>query len=89
MSKTQIKYLLVTIMLFGMLVFSACSGISEEQKAEQDSLRSEVKALEKEVGSLKTEKATIEREIADKNAQLEQCAKEKAEVKKNLTKLGY
>jgi peptidoglycan hydrolase CwlO-like protein len=89
MSKTQIKYLVVTIMLFGMLVFSACSGISEGQKAEQDLLRSEVKALEKEVGSLKTEKATIEREITDKNAQLDQCAKEKAELKKNLTKLGY
>jgi hypothetical protein len=36
---------------------------------------------------LKDERAKLEREIADKNAKLQQCAKEKAETTVNLTKL--
>ena len=79
---------LALVLVAGIIGFTGCSGVSEEQMAELDALRSEVKALEKEVGSLKTEKAAIEREIAEKNAKLDQCAKEKAEAKKNLEKLG-
>ena len=45
-------------------------------------------SLEKEVNSLKSEKTTLEREIAEKNAKLEQCAKDKAETQKNLQKMG-
>jgi hypothetical protein len=36
---------------------------------------------------LKDERAKLEREIADKNAKLQQCAKDKEETKVNLTKL--
>lgn len=72
----------------GMISLTGCSGVSEEQMAELEALRSEVKALEKEVNSLKSEKASLEREIADKNAKLDECAKAKAETKKNLEKLG-
>jgi len=79
---------LALVLVAGIIGFTGCSGVSEEQMAELDALRSEVKALEKEVGSLKTEKAAIEREIAEKNAKLDQCAKEKSETKKNLEKLG-
>jgi len=79
---------LALVLVAGMIGFAGCSGVSEEQMAELEALRSEVKALEKEVGSLKTEKAAIEREIAEKNAKLDQCAKEKAETKKNLEKMG-
>lgn len=79
---------LALVLVAGIIGFTGCSGVSEEQMVELDALRSEVKALEKEVGSLKTEKAAIEREIAEKNAKLDQCAKEKAETKKNLEKLG-
>ncbi len=86
--KRLINSALVLILVAGIIGFTGCSGVSEEQMAELDALRSEVKALEKEVGSLKTEKAAIEREIAEKNAKLDQCAKEKAETKKNLDKIG-
>ncbi|MBA4407705.1 hypothetical protein C0389_10550 [bacterium] len=88
MMKRLINSALVLILVAGIIGFTGCSGVSEEQMAELDALRSEVKALEKEVGSLKTEKAAIEREIAEKNAKLDQCAKEKAETKKNLDKIG-
>lgn len=86
--KKIINSALVVVLVAGIIGFTGCSGVSEEQMAELEALRSEVKALEKEVGSLKTEKAAIEREIAEKNAKLEQCAKEKAETKKNLDKIG-
>lgn len=88
MMKKIINSALVVVLVAGIIGFTGCSGVSEEQMAELEALRSEVKALEKEVGSLKTEKAAIEREIAEKNAKLEQCAKEKAETKKNLDKIG-
>jgi len=86
--KKIINLSLALVLVAGIIGFTGCSGVSEEQMAELDALRSEVKALENEVGSLKTEKAAIEREIAEKNAKLDQCAKEKAETKKNLEKLG-
>jgi septal ring factor EnvC (AmiA/AmiB activator) len=88
MMKKIINSALVVVLAAGIIGFTGCSGVSEEQMAELEALRSEVKALEKEVGSLKTEKAAIEREIAEKNAKLDQCAKEKADTKKNLEKIG-
>jgi peptidoglycan hydrolase CwlO-like protein len=88
MMKRIINSALVVVLVAGIIGFTGCSGVSEEQMAELEALRSEVKALEKEVGSLKAEKSAIEREIAEKNAKLDQCAKEKAETKKNLDKIG-
>ncbi len=79
---------LIIALFAGMLSITGCSGVSEEQMAELEALRSEVKALEKEVNSLKSEKAALEREIAEKNAKLDECAKIKAETKKNLEKIG-
>ena len=88
MGKRISSFALVLTLAVGIIGFSGCTGVSEEKMAELDALRSEVKALDKEVGSLKAEKAAIERDIAVRNAQLDQCAKEKAETKKNLEKLG-
>ena len=79
---------LIVALFVGMLAVTGCSGISEEQVTELEALRSEVKALEKEVNSLKSEKAALEKEIAEKNAKLDECAKQKAETKKNLEKMG-
>lgn len=76
------------LIVAGMLSVTGCSGVSEEQMAELEALRSEVKSLEKDLNSLKSEKAALEREIAEKNAKLNECAKTKAETKKNLEKLG-
>lgn len=76
------------IALAGLLTFTGCSGVSEEQLAELDALRSEVKALDKEVGSLRAEKADLEKQIQERNAKLEQIEKDKAETQKNLEKLG-
>jgi septal ring factor EnvC (AmiA/AmiB activator) len=86
--KKLIHKALVAVIIAGALSFTACSGVSEEEMAQLDALRSEVKALEKEVNGLKNEKSALEREIAEKNSKLDQCVKEKAETKKNLEKIG-
>lgn len=86
--KRVINKALVAVLIAGAIGLTACSGVSEEQMAQLDALRSEVKALEREVGDLKSQKATLEREIAEKNSKLDQCNKEKAETKKNLEKIG-
>lgn len=79
---------LIIAVFIGMVGLTGCSGISDEQVAELEALRSETKSLEKEVNSLKSEKAALEKEIAEKNAKLDECAKLKAETKKNLEKMG-
>ncbi len=66
---------------------TGCGGLSEAQLEELRNLRSEVSSLEAEAKSLKDERAKLEREMADKNAKLQQCAKDKAETTVNLTKL--
>jgi septal ring factor EnvC (AmiA/AmiB activator) len=88
MFKKVINSALVIVMIAGVIGFTGCSGVSDEQIAELEALRSEVKALDKEVNSLKDEKAALEKEIAEKNAKLDQCAKLKAETKANLEKIG-
>jgi septal ring factor EnvC (AmiA/AmiB activator) len=77
------------ILLTSMVSFVGCSGVSEEEMANLNAIRTEVKALEKEVNSLKSEKTKLEREIAEHNAKLEKIAKEKAEVEANLAKMKY
>ena len=64
----------------GIIGFTGCSGVSEEQIAELEALRSEVKALEKEFGSLKTKKRQS-REIRKRTQSLINAQKE-AETKR-------
>lgn len=66
---------------------NGCGGLSEAQMEELKGLRSEVSSLEAEAKALKDERAKLEREMAEKNAKLQQCAKDKEATKVNLTKL--
>jgi septal ring factor EnvC (AmiA/AmiB activator) len=70
-----------------MLVWSGCGGLSEAQIAELNNLRNEVSSLNSEAESLKEQRSTLEREIAEKNAKLQQCEKDKEETRANLQKL--
>ena len=78
---------LSVLMLAGMVGFVGCSGVSEEEMANLNAMRAEVKSLQQEVNSLKSEKTKIEREIAEHNAKLENIAKQKAETEANLAKI--
>lgn len=86
--KKLISASLASALLIGSFAVTACSGVSEEQMAQLQALRTEVKALEKEISDLKADKTRLEREIAEKNAKLDECTKLKAEIKKNLEKIG-
>ncbi len=70
-----------------LIAWSGCGGVSEAQLAELNGLRNEVNSLESEANSLKEERSRLEREIADKNAKLQQCEKDKEETRANLKKL--
>ncbi len=83
--KRLVSTAIAALLLAGMV---ACGGTSEEQLAELDALRAEVKSLEKEVNALKSEKTKLEREIAGHQAKLDQCARDKAETEANLKKLS-
>jgi chromosome segregation ATPase len=68
-------------------MMNGCGGVNEEMMAELNNLRSEVSSLETEASSLKDERARLEREMAEKNAKLQQCAKDKETTQANLQKL--
>lgn len=68
-------------------VMSGCGGVDEAQLEELRNLREEVNSLEAEANSLKEERSRLERDIAEKNAKLQQCAKDKEETRANLQKL--
>jgi chromosome segregation ATPase len=50
-------------------------------------LRADVNSLQSQANSLKDQRSALEKDIADKNAKLEECNKEKQETKANLDKL--
>ena len=89
---TKIKKLTTTtlavVFLAGSMGLAGCGGVSEEEMAQLNALRSEVSSLGTEVNSLKSEKTKLEREIAEMEAKLEQCAKDKEATTKNLKSLG-
>jgi septal ring factor EnvC (AmiA/AmiB activator) len=72
---------------FAVITWSGCGGVDETQLAELNNLRSEITSLESEAESLKDERSRLEKEIADKNAKLQQCEKDKEATKSNLSKL--
>ena len=83
-----VRNTMITVALgFVLLAWSGCGGVDETQLAQLNDLRNEVNSLETEANSLKEERSRLEKEIADKNAKLQQCEKDKEETKANLNKL--
>ncbi len=86
--KKALKYSALTVVLaLSTAMMSGCGGVSEAQLAELANLKQEVNSLQSEANSLKDERAKLEKEIAAKNAKLQECAKDKAEAKANLNKI--
>ncbi|MFA8342408.1 MAG: hypothetical protein ACEPO8_05495 [Rhodothermaceae bacterium] len=74
-------------LIAGAFTVTSCRPNDDDYK-HLDDLTAEVKSLEKEKNSLKSEKAKLERQIAEKQAKLDECAKAKAATKENLSKIG-
>lgn len=86
---TKMRKLILTLMVTAFAIGAVgCSGVSEEQMAALEALRTEVKSLESEVSALEAEKTKLEREIAEKSAKLDQCKRDQEETSKNLQKIG-
>ena len=77
---------LAAAIFISMAIFAGC-GLSEEQIAELNNLREEVKSLEAEANSLKDQRAQLESEIQTINRKLAECNKQKEETRANLEKL--
>jgi septal ring factor EnvC (AmiA/AmiB activator) len=84
--KNSRAVLMIVVVALG-LSFTACGGVSEEEMAQLEALRSEVRSLSNEVDQLKAEKTKLEREIAERNAKLEECKKAQEATKANLEKI--
>lgn len=86
-----VNLLKTTTVVAGLMLTTAaltgCGGVSEAQMKELSDLRSEVRSLETEANSLKDERTRLERELAEKNAKLEQCERDKEETRVNLGKI--
>jgi septal ring factor EnvC (AmiA/AmiB activator) len=87
-AKKMFTSAVVAIVLTSMVSFVGCSGVSEEDMSNLNAIRTEVKALDKEINSLKSEKTKLEREIAEHNAKLQSIAKEKETIEANLAKMA-
>jgi peptidoglycan hydrolase CwlO-like protein len=68
-------------------LMSGCGGLSDTQINDLKNLRNDVSTLQTQANALKDQRTSLEKDIADKNAKLEQCNKEKQETKANLDKL--
>lgn len=68
-------------------VLSGCGGLSDAQIAQLNDLRTEVNSLQSQADSLKDQRSQLEKELAEKNAKLQQCQKDKEETQANLQKL--
>ncbi|MCX8010640.1 MAG: hypothetical protein N3A61_05760 [Ignavibacteria bacterium] len=80
--------IILSFTLINVFGLGGCSaGLSDDEIAQINALKSEVSSLEKDVKALKDEKSSLERTVGELNAKLEQCAKDKEATKKNLEKL--
>lgn len=69
------------------ILLNGCGGVSEAQMKELTDLRAEVSSLQTQSTSLKDERTRLEQQIAEANAKLQQCEKDREETKANLDKL--
>lgn len=76
---------LATLAVVGLFSLSILAGCSSKPSAEElkqlDDLKAEVSSLEKDIANRETEKQALLKAIAEKDAQLTQCAKDKDALK--------
>jgi septal ring factor EnvC (AmiA/AmiB activator) len=65
--------------------FIGCSSKpSDEEMQKLNDLKAEVSSLEKGIAARESEKANLQKSIADKDAQLAQCAKDKEALQQRM-----
>ena len=82
--KKSLGMTLAALVLSGMFLTGCSSKPSEDEMKQLESLKAEVASLEQKVSDLESQKAALQKAIAEKDAQLQKCADDKAAVQKNL-----
>ncbi len=80
------KKLLSSLILAGLLLSAAGCGNkpSAEELKQLEDLKNEVTSIERDISARESEKAALTKSIAAKDAQVAQCAKDKAAVEQAL-----
>ena len=78
---------IVASFVVAVALMNGCGGLSDTQISDLKNLRDDVNSLQTQANSLKDQRSALEKDIAEKNAKLEECNKEKQETKANLDKL--
>ncbi len=76
--KKPIAVTLVGCAFLGMVMMGCSSKPSDQELKQLDDLKAEVSSLEKQISAAQSEKAALQKSIADKDAQLAQCNKDKS-----------
>ena len=75
----------VTLAVTGSFLFTSCSSSpSEEEMAQLQQLKDQVRSLESKVADSQREKSNLEKQIAEKNGKVQQCQSDQEAVKKAL-----
>lgn len=82
--KKSLGMTLAALILSGMFLTGCSSKPSEDEMKQLESLKAEVASLEQKVSDLESQKAALQKAIAEKDAQLQKCADDKAAVQKRL-----
>lgn len=81
------KHIAVALLVFGALMLSSCSSTpSEEELKQLADLKAQVASLEGQVATMQRDKGSLEKQIADKNAKIQECQSDQEAVKKGLGK---
>jgi len=78
--KKPIAVTLVGCALMGIVLIGCSSKPSDQELKQLDDLKAEVSSLEQQISAAQSEKAALQKSIADKDAQLAQCNKDKSAV---------
>jgi len=65
---------------FGLVVIGCSSSPSEDQMRQLNDLKAEVASLEQQIPAKEKEKADLEKQVAEKNARLQNCMTDKTSV---------
>jgi len=82
--KKPMAFSLVGFAMMAMVLTSCSSKPSDQELKQLDDLKAEVTSLQNQISAAESEKAALQKAIADKDAQLAQCMKDKDAVQQRL-----
>lgn len=82
--KKPIALTLIGCAMMAMVLTSCSSKPSDQDLKQLNDLKAEVTSLENQISAAQSEKAALQKSIADKDAQLAQCTKDKDAVQQRL-----